>query len=221
MKDAFESGWTGVKLYFMLGLPTETDEDLLGIADLARKVSAVYYSVPKEKRGKGLRITVSVSSFVPKPFTPFQWAPQNTKDEIIRKQHLLKDALKGLRGVEYAYHAPDISVLEAVMARGDRRIAEVIEKAYRKGARFDSWDEHFKLDLWEEAFEEAGVDPACYANRERELDEPLPWDHVDMLVTKDYLKSEYYKALKETCTRDCRKGCNGCFGGKCADYCKI
>lgn len=221
MKDAFESGWTGVKLYFMLGLPTETDEDLLGIADLARKVSSIYYSLPKEKRGKGLRITVSVSSFVPKPYTPFQWAPQNTKEEIIRKQRLIKDALKGLRGVEYAYHAPDISVLEAVMARGDRRIADVIEKAYYKGARFDSWDEHFKLDVWDESFAELGIDPACYSSRERELDEALPWDHVDILVTKDYLKREYNNALNETCTRDCRKGCNGCFGGKCADYCKI
>jgi len=221
VRDAFEAGWTGVKLYFMLGLPTETDEDLLGIADLARKVAGVYYSIPKEQRGKGLRITVSVSSFVPKPFTPFQWSPQNEKQEIIRKQKLLKDALKGARGVEFAYHAPDISVLEAVMARGDRRIADVIEAAYRNGARFDSWDEHFKQEAWDKAFEECGLEVSYYANRERNMDEALPWEIVDILVTPEYFKREYKLALEEKCTRDCRKGCNGCFGDKYADYCKV
>ncbi len=221
VRDAFESGWTGVKLYFMLGLPTETDEDLMGIADLARKVSAEFYSLPKEKRGKGLRITVSVSSFVPKPFTPFQWEPQDSTEMIINKQSKLKAALKGIRGVEFAYHAPHTSALEAVFARGDRRLAEVLVKAYNKGARFDSWDECFKRELYSEAFLECGLDPAEYANRRRDLEEPLPWSHVDMLVTESYLKGEYLKAMKAATTRDCRQGCNGCFGERYADYCKI
>jgi len=221
VRDAFESGWTGVKLYFMLGLPTETDEDLIGIAELAKKVAGVYHSIPKDKRAKGLRITVSVSTFVPKPFTPFQWEPQLPKDEIIRRQQLIKDALKGARGIEYAYHAPDISVLEAVMARGDRRVADAILAAYRKGARFDSWDEHFKLDIWEEAFRESGISVEYYANRRRDLEEPLPWGHVDMIVTDEYLKREYAAAMAARCTKDCRAGCNGCFGERYADYCKV
>ena len=157
--DAFSSGWNGVKLYFMIGLPTETEEDILGIAELARKVSALFYSMPKEKRGKGLRLSVSASSFVPKPFTPFQWEPQDRKETLIEKQKLLKSALKGIRGVEFSYHEPDISVLEAVFARGDRKLADVLERAWELGARFDSWDEHFKLDAWNAAFEQTGVDP--------------------------------------------------------------
>lgn len=221
VKDAFDVGWNGVKLYFMIGLPTETDEDLLGIADLARKVSQAFYSMPKEKRGKGLRLSVSASSFVPKPWTPFQWEPQATKDEIIRKQQFLRSALKGIRGAEFSYHAPNLSVLEAVVARGDRRIAEVLTAAYRNGARFDSWDEQFKLDAWNAAFESCGIDPAYYANRTRSLDEKLPWEHLDMLVTPRYLKSEHEKAYAATVTKDCRKGCNGCFGEKYANYCKI
>lgn len=221
VKDAFDVGWNGVKLYFMIGLPTETDEDLLGIADLARKVSQAFYSMPKEKREKGLRLSVSASSFVPKPWTPFQWVGQATKDEIIRKQQFLRSALKGIRGVEFAYHAPNLSVLEAVVARGDRRIADVLVAAYRNGARFDSWDEHFKLDAWNRAFESCGIDPAYYANRERSIDEALPWEHLDMLVTMRYLASEREKAYEAKVTKDCRKGCNGCFGEKYADYCKI
>ncbi len=221
VQDAFESGWSGVKLYFMIGLPTETDEDLLGIADLAKKVAQVFYALPKEKRGKGLRLSVSASSFVPKPWTPFQWEAQNTKEELIRKQQLLRNAFRGIRGAEFSYHAPDLSALEAVVARGDRRLAAVMLNAYENGARFDSWDEHFRLSIWENAFAECGVDPAYYANRERSTDEALPWDHLDMLVTKDYLKAEREKAYNGTTTKDCRNGCNGCFGGKYADYCKI
>ncbi len=221
VRDAFESGWNGVKLYFMIGLPTETDEDLLGIVDLARKVSQVYYSMPKENRTKGLRISVSASSFVPKPWTPFQWEAQNTKDELIRKQQLLRGAFKGVRGVDFSYHAPDLSVLEAVVARGDRRLAEVLFSAYQNGARFDSWDEHFKLSIWENAFVKCGIDPAYYASRLREADEKLPWEHIDMLVTRDYLMHERERAYEGVVTKDCRKGCNGCFGGKYADYCKV
>ncbi len=220
-KDAFECGWDSVKLYFMLGLPTETEEDLLGIADLARKVSQAFYAVPKEMRGKGLRLTVSVSTFVPKPCTPFQWEPQNTKAQIVEKQALLKAALRGIRGVTFSYHAPDISVLEAVVARGDRRIAEVMLGAYQRGARFDSWDEHFKLSAWEAAFSSCGVDPAYYAHRRRSQNEPLPWEHIDMLVTEDYLKRECTKAVRAELTKDCREGCNGCFGDQYANYCKV
>lgn len=219
--DAFQSGWSGVKLYFMLGLPTETDEDLLGIAELARKVAGAYYSVPKEKRAKGLRITVSVSTFVPKPFTPFQWEPQDTVERIMEKQRILKDALKGIRGVDFAYHAPYTSALEAVFARGDRRLAGVLESAYSLGARFDSWDEHFKREAYDNAFEENGLNPHCFANRRRDVNEPLPWDHIDMVVEKEYLIKEYEKAMRCAVTKDCRKGCNGCFGERYADYCKI
>lgn len=219
--DAFEAGWDGVKLYFMIGLPTETDEDILGIAELARKVSARFYQMPKEKRAKGLRLSVSASSFVPKPFTPFQWEAQDIKEELMRKQRMLRDALKGIRGVEFSYHAPDISVLEAVFARGDRRLAGLLESAWRRGARFDSWDECFSKRAWDEAFTESGIDPAFYANRRRALGERLPWEHIDELVTVEYLKKEREAAYRASKTRDCRQGCNGCFGERYADYCKV
>ncbi len=221
VRDAFDAGWTGIKLYFMIGLPTETDEDILGIADLARKVSAAFYELPKEKRGKGLRLTVSASSFVPKPFTPFQWVAQDTMEELKRKQMLLKNAMKGIRGAEFNYHDSTISALEAVFSRGDRRLSCVLEEAYRRGCRFDSWAEHFKPIAWQEAFEACGLSPADYANRERPLDEPLPWQHMDMLVETSYLKKEYEQALEAACTKDCRRGCTGCFGKRYADYCKL
>ncbi|MCE5236710.1 MAG: TIGR03960 family B12-binding radical SAM protein [Clostridiaceae bacterium] len=219
--DAFEAGWTGVKLYFMIGLPTETDEDILGITDLAKKVVGVYYALPKEKRGKGFRVNVSASSFVPKPFTPFQWEAQNVKAELMRKQQLLRNALRSIRGVEFSYHEPDVSILEAVFARGDRRLASVLAAAYKNGARFDSWDEHFKRPAWEAAFASCGVDPAFYAHRQRDENEPLPWAHIDMLVTEKYLKAENRRAHEAELTRDCRLACNGCFGERCADYCKV
>ncbi len=221
VRDAFEAGWTGVKLYFMIGLPTETDEDILGIADLAKKVVNVYYSLPKEKRGKGFRVSVSASSFVPKPFTPFQWEAQNTKEELMRKQQLLRTTLRGIRGVEFSYHAPDVSILEAVFARGDRRLSKVLAAAHQNGARFDSWDEHFKLSAWEAAFLSCGVDPVFYAHRQRNENEALPWEHMDMLVTSNYLKAENRRAREAKLTCDCRVNCNGCFGEYCADYCKV
>lgn len=220
-RDAFEAGWTGIKLYFMIGLPTETDEDIIGIADLARKVSRVFYELPKEQRGKGLRVTVSASSFVPKPFTPFQWVPQDTMEELRRKQQLLKSALKGVHGAEYHYHDSTISMLEAVFSRGDRRLGRVLLEAYARGCRFDSWAEHFRPEAWRQAFSDCGLDPAYYANRERALDEALPWQHIDMLVEQEYLKSEYERAMQAANTPDCRKGCNGCFGAKYADYCQL
>ncbi|MBQ3664014.1 MAG: TIGR03960 family B12-binding radical SAM protein [Clostridia bacterium] len=219
--DVFDAGWTSVKLYFMLGLPTETDEDILGIADLARKVSAAFYRLPKEKRGKALRLTVSASTFVPKPFTAFQWCPQVPLDEIRRRQTLLRDALRGIRGVQFQCHLSRLSVLEAAFSRGDRRLADVLEKAYGKGCRFDSWSEHFLPEKWDEAFMECGLSVEQYAQNAPAPGEKLPWSHIDMLVTEQYLRREYERAMKGITTKDCREGCNGCFGGKHADACSL
>ena len=218
--DAFESGWSGVKLYFMIGLPTETDEDLDGIADLAAKVRSAYFSVPKERRAKGLRITVSASAFVPKPCTPFQYVPQCTVEEFRAKQRYLRDKLKAVKGVEFNYHDSELSSLEAAFARGDRRLAEVLEIAFQKGRRFDSWNDCFDYESWLAAFREAEVDPGFYAYRQRPLDEKWPWAHIDTRVKEEYLQNEYKKALCAERTKDCRKGCNGCFDRESyADYC--
>lgn len=220
--DAFTSGWSSVKLYFMIGLPTETDEDILGIADLCRKVSKLYYSLPKESRGKALRISASASTFVPKPFTPFQWFAQVPLDEIRRRQTLLRNAMKGIRGVEFHCHLSELSVLEAAFSRGDRSLSDVLEIAYKKGCRFDSWSEYFRSDLWREAFSEIGKTMEDYACRTYPTDRPLPWSHIDMVVTEKYLLKEYQKAMSagET-TRGCYSGCNGCFGGRYADVCRL
>ncbi len=209
LTDAFGSGWSNVKLYFMIGLPTETDEDLKGIADLANMAIDCYYGIEKDKREKGLKITVSTSSFVPKPFTPFQWEPQDTIDRLREKQHMLQKLLK-LKHVEYNWHDPETSFLEAVLARGDRRIGQVLFTAWQNGARFDSWAEYFSLDRWIDAFAGCGLDPAFYAHRKRSRDEVLPWDHIDTGVTKAFLWNEYMKALNEETTPDCRLGCTGC-----------
>lgn len=217
--DAFTAGWTGVKLYFMIGLPTETDEDVLGIIDLARKVSKLFYSLPKEQRGKALRVTVSVSTFVPKPHTAFEWCPQDPPEEVMRKQKLLQGAIRSGRGGELHYHPSFLSELEAAFSRGDRRLNGVLLRAHEKGCRFDSWSEHFKPQAWREAFEEEGLTVEEYARRFRELEEPLPWDHVDVVVTKSFLQREYKKAMEAMTTPDCRQGCNGCFGRAYADYC--
>ena len=217
--DAFIAGWTGVKLYFMIGLPTETDEDVLGIIDLARKVSKLFYSLPKEQRGKALRVTVSVSTFVPKPHTAFEWCPQDPPEEVMRKQKLLQGAIRSVRGGELHYHPSFLSELEAAFSRGDRRLNGVLLRAHEKGCRFDSWSEHFKPQAWREAFEEEGLTVEEYAQRFRELEEPLPWDHVDVVVTKSFLQREYKKAMEAMITPDCRQGCNGCFGRAYADYC--
>ena len=210
VRDAFEQGWSSVKLYFMLGLPTETDEDVDGIADLARKVTQVYFSLPKGQRAPGLRVTVSASVFVPKPFTPFQWAAQDTMERVIEKQQRLKAALSKIKGVDFKYHAPQLSFLEATFARGDRRMAQVLERAWKLGCRFDGWSDQFDFEKWMRAFEECGVDPAFYANRPRDLDEVMPWDHLDCGVEKRFLLSEWGKAQKAQITRDCRQGCVGC-----------
>lgn len=219
--DAFRSGWHGVKLYFMIGLPTETDEDILGIAELARKVSREFYSMPKDMRGKGLRCTVSASTFVPKPFTPFQWEPQISTEEVLRRQALLRSALKGIRGVEFNCHFSETSRLEACFARGDRRLSKVLIGAYMRGARFDSWDEQFKKEAWEEAFIENGLTCEQYANRLIDVSEPLAWQHMNSLITMKYLILEYERSKKGIVTKDCRNGCNGCFGEYCKDYCDM
>ena len=219
--DAFTAGWCGVKLYFMIGLPTETDEDIVGIAELARKVSNAFYRLPKDKRGSGFRVTVSVSTFVPKPWTAFQWCAQNRQEEIVRKQQLLKAALKGVRGAELHCHPSVLSVLEAVFSRGDRRLTGVLIDAYRRGCRFDSWAEHFKPDAWAEAFAAHALTMDEYAHRERDIDEPLPWETIDALVTASYLKREWKRATEARTTKDCRQGCNGCFGEHCEDYCRV
>ena len=209
VRDAFEGGWNSVKLYFMSGLPTETETDLDGIADLARKVVGEYFHVPKDVRARGLRVTVSVSVFVPKPFTPFQWAAQDTLDTIISKQDHLKKVLN-IKGVTFHWHAPYVSFLEACFARGDRRIGAVLKRACEKGCMLDGWDETFRYDLWMDAFRECGLDPAFYANRERSRDEVLPWDHIDSGITKQFLWREKEKSEIPETTKDCRKGCNGC-----------
>ena len=208
--DAFEQGWSAVKLYFMIGLPTETDEDVLGIAGLAEKVRRCYFSVPKERRAPGLRITVSASVFVPKNDTPFQWSAQLDYETVVHRQQMLKQALSRVKGVDFKYHAPDLSYIEAVFARGDRRLADVLDHAWRLGCRFDGWSDQFRYDLWMKAFEEAGVNPDFYATRERTAEEVFPWDHLDCGVTKQYLLREWEKALRGERTQDCRKGCTGC-----------
>ena len=218
--DAFESGWSAVKLYFMMGLPTETDEDLLGIAKTAQTVVDCYFAVPKAQRAPGLRVTCSASTFVPKPFTPFQWAPQDSLPEIRRKQALLREALR-IKGVTFNWHDAELSMLEACVARGDRRLGEVICAAWRRGCRLDSWNEHFKFDAWMAAFEDCNLDPAFYANRDRSYDELLPWAFIDIGVTQQYLRLENERALKGTVTPDCRGECQGCglrrFEGVCVE----
>ena len=219
--DAFDSGWSTVKLYFMMGLPTETDEDLRGIGDLARKVVAAYFSVPKGKRSPGLRITCSASVFVPKPFTPFQWVGQDTLETVREKQERLREYLK-IKGVVFNWHESGLSYLEACVSRGDRRVGDVIYTAWKNGCRFDGWNEHFRFETWLEAFRLCGLDPAFYATRVRPFDEVLPWDVIDAGVTKEYLLREWRKAENTETTRDCRKGCNGCglqrWKGACPAY---
>ncbi|MCX7711611.1 MAG: TIGR03960 family B12-binding radical SAM protein [Clostridia bacterium] len=213
---AFGGGWNGVKLYFMLGLPTETNEDIEGIADLGNKVVSAYMSVPKEKRGKGLRVTISTSSFVPKPFTPFQWEAQDTMETLKEKQLLLKSKIKS-KYISYNWHDPELSFLESVFARGDRRVGDVLISAWEKGSRFDSWGDHFKFNNWMEAFRDCGIDPAFYANRKRQEGEIFPWDHIDVGVTKKFLWKENQKAHDGDVTSNCRLDCSGCgaaaFGG--------
>lgn len=210
-QSAFENGWNSVKLYFMIGLPSETDEDLDGIVDLAEKVVRCYFSVPKEVRNKGLRVSVSASTFVPKPCTPFQWEPQITIEEVERKQRYLKEAFKGKKSIQFHYHGPQLSHMEAVFSKGGRELADVLELAWRKGAKFDAWTEHFDFDLWQSAFAECGIATESIANTRQALDVVWPFSHIDMRVRQDYLREDYEKALREEFTRDCRGQCNTCF----------
>ena len=220
VKDAFEGGWSSCKLYFMMGLPTETYEDLDGIADLADKVVKQYFAVPKAQRAKGLRVTCSASVFVPKPFTPFQWEPQDTQEVVKAKQQYVREKFKAIKGANFNYHESDLSYLEACFARGDRRMGKVLLRAFEKGCMLDGWGELFNYEAWREAFEETGIDPAFYAFRRRDKDEILPWDHIDCGVTKEFLWREKEKAEQAATTKDCRKGCNGCglqrFKGVCS-----
>ena len=219
--DAFESGWSTVKLYFMIGLPTETDEDLQGIGNLARDVINAYFSVPRSQRAKGLRVTCSASTFVPKPFTPFQWQGQDELPQIREKQARLGDILHQVKGVNFNWHEPELSMLEACFARGDRRMADVLYAAWKNGCRMDGWTEFLNYDGWMKAFQDCHVDPAFYANRVRGEKELLPWDFIDAGVTKAFLWREWQKALRAEVTPDCRKGCQGCglkrFEGVCVD----
>lgn len=212
-RTAFEGGYSTVKLYFMLGLPEETLEDVEGIAKLAQKVLDLYYETPKEKRGKSVQISVSTATFVPKPFTPFEFEPQATPEEIKEKQeHLFKSLTS--RKIRLSTHQSYTSILEAVLARGDRRLGKAIYTAWKKGCYLDGWDEHFKADKWQEAFEECGLDTSFYAHRRRSYDEIAPWSHLDYLVSHEFFVRENKKAHQAVTTRNCKEGCSGC-GIKC------
>ncbi len=209
-KTAFMGGYTTVKLYFMLGLPDETLDDVAGIARLAQKVVDLYYETPKENRGRGgVQVSVSTATFVPKPFTPFEFEPQDTPEMIKEKQeHLLSSLTTGK--IKLSMHYSNTSILEAVLARGDRRLSKVIYSAWKKGCYLDGWDEHFKFDKWLEAFEECGIDPAFYANRRRSYDEVAPWSHLDYMVSHSFLVRENKRAHEGVTTRNCAEGCSGC-----------
>ncbi len=219
---AFEGGWTRVKLYFMLGLPTETEEDILGIGELSNEIAAVFFdTVPKEKRINGkVQIVTSTSFFIPKPFTPFQWARMCTKEEFIEKAYQTKKGIMAQlnqKSIKYNWHEADVSVLEGILARGDRKLAKVLLKAYEMGCLFDSWSECFHNDVWMKAFEDCGIEPDFYTTRERREDEIFPWDFLDCGVTKEFLLREWKKAQTQTVSPNCRQQCQGCganrFGG--------
>ena len=214
---AFEGGWSKVKLYFMLGLPTETEEDMKGIAHLAEAIAKKYYEIPKDQRHGKCQIVVSTSFFVPKPFTPFQWASMFRKEDYLDKAKVVKEEIKAQlnqKSIKYNYHEADVTVLEGILARGDRRVADVLEATYKKGAIFDAWSEYFRYDLWMEAFKEAGIDPEFYTLRERPLDEIFPWDFISIGVTRKFLENEWKKAQQEVVTPNCKMQCSGCGAGK-------
>lgn len=214
---AFEGGWNKVKLYFMLGLPTETEEDIKGIAHLSEKIAERYYEIPKDQRNGKCQITASSSFFIPKPFTPFQWAPMNRKEEFLEKARIVKAEVRSMlnqKSIRYNYHEADISMLEGVLARGDRRTAKAVLQAYRNGALFDSWSEYFRPEAWEQAFEQTGVDPDFYTVRERDVEELLPWDFIYAGVDKKFLIREWKRAKEEAVTPNCRRQCAGC-GARC------
>lgn len=219
---AFEGGWTRVKLYFMLGLPTETEDDIRGIAELSNKIAAAFFeTVPKEKRVNGrVQIVSSTSFFVPKPFTPFQWAAQCTKEEFVAKAYQTRKAISeqlNQKSIKYNWHEADTSVLEGILARGDRRLCEVIRRVYEKGCFYDAWSEYYNHEKWMETLAECGLSAEFYTHRERSTDEILPWDFIDCGVTKDFFKREWEKAKREEISENCKQKCQGCgaasFGG--------
>ncbi|MBE5921531.1 MAG: TIGR03960 family B12-binding radical SAM protein [Lachnospiraceae bacterium] len=212
-KLAFDAGWNRVKLYFMLGLPTETVEDMEGIPELAEKIARVYYEIPKDQRNGKAQITISTSFFVPKPFTPLQWATMCTKEEYLTRARVVNTKMKEMlnkKSMKYNWHEADLTVLEGVLARGDRRVAKVILEAYKSGCLFDSWSDFFDNDKWMDAFERTGIDPDFYTLRPRDLDEILPWDFIDVGVTKAFLKREWQRAMEAKVTPNCRMACSGC-----------
>jgi len=209
VRSAFESGWSTIKLYFMIGLPYEEIDDVKGIANLAEKVVEEYYKVPKEIRNKGLKVTASTSIFVPKPFTPFQWAPQDTMESVREKINAIRSTIKS-RAINYNWHESLVSYTEAIFARGDRRLCDVLVKAFEKGAKFDGWSEYFDFNIWEESLKECGVSGDFYSYRERSYEEVLPWDFIDIGVDKSYLISENDRAKTASLTPDCRLGCTRC-----------
>ncbi len=213
VSKAFRGGWTTVKLYFMMGLPTETMEDIEGMAHLGQKIVNCFYNNPDKPKGKGVTVNVSASCFVPKPFTPFQWEPQTTMEELQRKQQHLVESVH-TKKISLSWHDAKTSFLEAVLARGDRRLGRVLEVAHSRGFNLDAWSEHFDFDAWMAIFNESGLDPAFYANRTRSYDEVLPWDHLDYGVTKAFLISESKKAHQAVTTPHCRQACSGC-GASC------
>ena len=220
-RQAFEGGWNKVKFYFMLGLPTETEEDMRGIPELADQVAMLYYdTVPKEKRNGKCQITISTSFFVPKPFTPFQWAKMYDPSEYLGRAKIVNDHVKEMhnrKSIRYNWHEAYITVLEGILARGDRKISDAILKVYENGGYFDAWSEYFDYDRWFDAFKECGIDPDFYTKRERSLDEIFPWDFIDIGVSKDFMKREWKNALAESVTPNCRMRCSACgakqFGG--------
>lgn len=210
---AFEGGWNKVKLYFMLGLPTETEEDMRAIPELANDIAVRYYEIPKEERNGKCQITISTSFFVPKPFTPFQWARMYGPDDYIGRARIVNDAVKeqlNRKSIKYNWHEADVTVLEGILARGDRRVGAVILKAYEKGSIFDAWSEYFDYARWMEAFRECSIDPDFYTMRERPLDEIFPWDFIDTGVTKEFLIREWQNAKNASVTPNCRMRCSGC-----------
>ena len=208
-RTAFEGGYTAVKLYFMMGLPTETMEDVEGIVHLAQKVVDLYYSLPNRPKGKGVQVTASVACFVPKPFTPFEFEPQDTRDQLREKQQRLLATVRSKK-IVINYHDAPVSLYEAVLARGDRRLCKVVEAVWRDGGNLEGWDEHFSPARWEEMMQAAGLDPAFYANRRRSYDEIMPWDHLDYGISKRFLIRENQRAWEHSTTPNCRQQCSGC-----------
>ncbi len=206
---AFEGGYSNVKLYFMMGLPTERDEDIVGIAELAQRIIDLYYTIENRPNGRGVQVSISTATFVPKPFTPFQFEAQDTKEMIEHKQKLLVSSVK-TKKIKVSWHDPNVSMLEAVLAKGDRRLSQVIYKAWQKGCKFDSWSEHYKYDKWLEAFDECSISPEFYANRQRPYDEILPWDHLDYYVSKEFFVKENQTARAGKTTPNCRQKCSAC-----------